>query len=193
MVLVKTSPILLFGGDFITSSFSVPLGVEFHINKKLSFEQNFSYIFPVNNSGLLAIDVDKIKGIRTDSEIKRYLNSRNNFTGFYFSSHFLYQYTDAILKYYEHPPEVYRNLFALHQKIGWQCISKRGFVFNVAIGIGTRYSISKTSKAYEQDGGDQEFSPFYWYDKPYEYGHKWFFSVNGTFALGWQIDFSKKD
>jgi len=53
MLLVKTSPFLLIGGDFITSSFSIPFGVEFKINKKLSFEQDISYLFTVFNLGLL--------------------------------------------------------------------------------------------------------------------------------------------
>jgi len=58
ILLVKTSPFLLFGGDFITSSFSIPLGVEFQINKKLSFEQDISYLFPVFNLGLLIDSLD---------------------------------------------------------------------------------------------------------------------------------------
>ena len=68
-IIIKFSPFLLLG-DYITSSMGIPLGIEFRINKKLCFDQNFSYILPVHNG---FINVDKIKGIRLDSELKRYL------------------------------------------------------------------------------------------------------------------------
>ena len=141
-IIIKFSPYLLFG-DYITSSIGIPLGIEFKINKKLSFDQNFSYIMPAGNGGLLITDVDKIRGIRTDSELKRYLNKRYNLTGFYLTTHLLYQYTDAIMAGYYGGLNVRRNLFALHEKVGWQSVSKKGFVFDVAFGFGARYVTSK--------------------------------------------------
>ena len=186
-IIIKFSPFLLFG-DYITSSAGIPLGVEFRINKKLSFDQNFSYILPVNNG---FINVDKIKGIRLDSELKRYLNERNNFTGFYLTTHLLYQYTDAIMAGYYGGLNVRRNLFALHEKIGWQSVSKKGFVFDVAFGFGARYVTSKSSYDAGGHGYSYEANPLYWYNKSYENGSKWFFSVNGSFKLGWKINFNK--
>jgi len=41
-LLVKFNPYLLFG-DYITTSMSIPLGIEVRINNKLSYDQNFSY------------------------------------------------------------------------------------------------------------------------------------------------------
>jgi len=191
-ILIKFSPYLLFG-DYITSSAGIPLGVEFRINKKLSFDQNFSYIMPAGNGGLLITDVDKIRGIRTDSELKRYLNKRYNLTGFYLATNILYQYTDAITADYDGGLNVRRNLFALHEKIGWQSVSKKGFVFDVAFGFGARYVTSKSSYDAGGHGYSYEANPLYWYNKSYENGSKWFFSVNGSFKLGWKINFNKKN
>lgn len=114
-LLVKFNPYLLFG-DYITTSMSIPLGIEVRINNKLSYDQYFSYIFnPGGRGGLLIIHTKETKGIRTDSEIKRYLNKRNNFTGFYLATHLLYQYTEAITSDYDGGLNVLRNLFALHE------------------------------------------------------------------------------
>lgn len=192
MLLVKTSPFLLIGGDFITNSMSIPLGMELEFHKNFSFNQSFSYIFlSGDNGGYLMLKVKRIKGIRTDSEIKRYLNKRNNFTGSYVATHFLYQYTESIGYYPTGNGNgiVYRNLVALHEKIGWQSISKKGFVFDIAVGFGLRYTNSESSDNSYYPGA--ELTPLYWYKKDYDNGSKLFFSVNGTFTVGWRINFSK--
>ena len=186
-LIIKFSPFLFVGGDFITNSIGLPIGIEFKINKKLSFDQNFSYIMPCgDNGGYLMLTVDKIKGLRSDSEIKQYLNNRNNSTGFYLATHLLYQYTKATTNFHaDNDEKVYRNLIALHEKIGWQSISKKGFVVDVAIGLGIRYAYSKSNYTKNYSDIFNEFTPTYWYHKPYEYGNKLFFSFNSSFKIGW--------
>ncbi|MCF6185211.1 MAG: hypothetical protein L3J56_11455 [Bacteroidales bacterium] len=191
-VLVKTSPFLLLGGDYITYSVGIPLGIEIKINKKLNFYQGFTYIMPAIKDNVNSIIYfrkreDKINGIRTDSELKRYFKS-NTYKGFYLSTHFLYQYTDVstVTGGYQ---RTYRNLFALHEKIGWQTIIKNGFFFNngfvfdVAIGFGVRYDYSQTNYS-NQLSTFNERSLLYPYNKIYQYGSKWFPSVNGSFKIG---------
>ena len=181
--IIKFSPGLLLG-DYITTSIGIPLGIEMKINKNLSFDQNFSYITSTGNTGgLFIIDVNKIKGIRSDSELKCYLNKRDDLTGYYFATHFLYQYTDATEADYANNLKVFRNLIAIHEKFGWQSISKKGFVFDVAIGLGTRYTYSKSNNSAAVQSN--EFIPFYWYRKTYEFGDKWFFSINYSFKVGY--------
>jgi len=210
-LIIKFSPILFVGGDFITISIGLPLGFEYKINKNFSFDQNFSYIIrgiDIQTSPTIHThtkhDVEKIKGIRTDSELKHYLNKKNNSTGFYLATHLMYQYTDAIVEYQyfdgnqfpivlkNYYASVYRNLFALHEKTGWQFVSKKGFVFDIAIGFGVRYVYSKASNT-KDSGLFNEYTLYYLYQKPYGYGSKWFFSVNGSFKIGWMINFNKKN
>lgn len=182
--LIKIPPFLLIG-DFITNSMGIPINIEIKLKRNLSFSQTFSYIIPNRYNGdFLTVDVDNIRGIRTDSEIKRFLNNRNNLTGFYLGTHILYQYTDAFTTL--NNIRVFRNLFALHEKIGWQYIGKKGFIFDSAIGIGARYISSHTNCNCNIYGIEYEsgliFSP---YNKPYAYGSKWFFSLNTTLAIGY--------
>ena len=192
VVLVKTSPFLIMLGDYITASIGIPIDIEIKIKNNLSFDQKFTYIVKAGdnmpnspNMASLTHNIENINGIRTDSEIKRYLNERNNFTGFYLSTHLLYQYTDSKIMMGGFQ-KTYRNLIALHEKIGWQSISKNGFVFDVAIGIGTRYIYSKSNCTNQLYIFNE-----YPYNKPYQYGSKWFFSFNGSFKIGWLINFYK--
>jgi len=191
--IIKFSPFLLLG-DYITASIGIPIGIEFKINKKLSFDQNFSYIFGSKDHNTVFIPIENMKGIRSDSEFKRYLNNRNNFTGFYLASHILYQYTNVTTADWVGHLKVYRNLFAIHEKVGWQYISKKGFVFDVAIGFGPRYITSKSSDDASINFLESGPFPWSWHEKkPYEYGSKWYFGINGSFKLGWAINLNKKN
>ncbi len=177
------STISLVPGDYITTSVGVPIGFEIKINKKLSFDLDVSYLF---NGGhyYLRHMTKKLRGIRTDCEIKWYLKNKVDLTGFYLSTHLLYQYTDANFAI-GGEQTTYRNLFATHEKIGWQTISKDRVVFDVAVGVGTRYEYSKTFYTNQLYVFKEASIILYPYDKIYQYGSKWFFSVTGSIKIGW--------
>ncbi len=184
-ILLKYSPFSLCG-DYVTTSSGVQLGVETNLSKQFSFQQDIQYIF-VNRSddGILSIDVKDIKGIRTDTEIKYYFK-KHSLNGNYFAPHLLYQFTRAIKEdYYDNDYYIDRNMIGLHGKIGWQSISKKGFVFDVAFGIGARYISSKSNKNITIYSDSYEWWPLFFSNKLYRNGSKLCFSVSGSFKFGW--------
>jgi hypothetical protein len=193
-LLLKYSPFSLFG-DYVIRSCGVQLGTEVNLSKRVSLQQDIEYIFNLNQenchfecSDFTGICVKKMNGIRTDTEIKYYLSkSKPNLTGFYVAPHFLYQFTRAI-KIYEDDYYIDRYMTGLHLKFGWQFISKKGFVFDIALGIGKRYILSKPSKDPRKIAiWQNEWREFFCYYKMYESGTiiKNSFSISGNFKLGW--------
>lgn len=183
--IIKYSPCSIFG-DYVTTSWGVQLGVETNLSKQFSFQQDIQYIF-INriDHGIISISVKNIKGIRTDTEIKYYFK-RHNLNGHYFAPHLLYQFTRAINDdYYNNEYYIDRNMIGLHGKIGWQYISKKGFVFDSAFGIGTRYISSRSNKNIIFDSNSYENWTLFFSNKIYRYGDKLLFSVTGSFKIGW--------
>ena len=190
--LLKINPLGVIGGDYITTSYSVSLGTEFKLNNRLTLNQSLSYILPAKGGSYLQIYAEKINGIRYDGGVKSYLQAGTDCRGYYWSSDIIYQYTDALL-FAAGNERVFRNLFAMHEKFGWQSVSKKAFVFDFALGIGVRYASSKANYTDYSPSlyKEEAFYFVYPYKKPYEYGSKWFFSFNGTFSLGWRINYKK--
>jgi len=194
-LLLKYSPFSLFG-DYVIRSCGVQLGTEVNLSKRVSLQQDIEYIFNLNQenchfecSDFTGICVKKMNGIRTDTEIKYYLSkSKPNLTGFYVAPHFLYQFTRAI-KIYEDDYYIDRNMIGLHLKFGRQFISKKGFVFDIALGIGKRCISSKPSKYQEKIViWQSEWGEYFRYRKCYEAGKDFFFSISGSFKLGWAFN-----
>jgi hypothetical protein len=184
--IISTNIPQIFCGDYVTSSISIPLGIEFKINDKFGFHQDIAYIIQErpDNSGLVPSPhaSNNLKGFRLDSELKKYLNNKKNFSGFYLSTAFFYQYTKDLHAYASET--TYRNVLALHEKFGWEIVGPYGDFFDVALGIGIRYETSKTIAQGNLSVFNQYVTFFYMYSKPYQYGNKLFFSVNGTLRLG---------
>ena len=172
------------------------LGTEVNLSKRVSLQQDIEYIFNLNQenchfecSDFTGICVKKMNGIRTDTEIKYYLSkSKPNLTGFYVAPHFLYQFTRAI-KIYEDDYYIDRYMTGLHLKFGWQFISKKGFVFDIALGIGERNILSKPSKDPRKIAiWQSEYRDFFRYCKWYESDCIYSFSISGSFKLGWAFN-----
>ncbi len=191
-LLLKYSPFSLFG-DYVIRSCGVQLGAEVNLSKRVSLQQDIGYIFNLNQKNccfihhdFTGICVKKMNGIRTDTEIKFYLQKQNkSLNGYYFAPHLLYQFTRAI-KIYEDDYYIDRNMIGIHLKFGRQFISKEGFVFDIALGIGKRHILSKPSKDPKKIAIRQnEWSEFFCYYKWYESDCINSFSISGSFKLGW--------
>ena len=194
---ISTNPIQLLYGDFVNYSIGIPLGFELKINDKGYFHQDISYITKAHtellHAGTLSENSlhisDKLNGIRLESELKRFLTNKKNFTGFYFSTTFFYQFTNS--KHNSYLQTTNRNVLALHEKIGWEVVGPFGDFFDFALGIGIRYEFSNTNTQNKLLEFNQYVDYLYMYNKPYQYGSKLFFSINGTLRYGRIIHLKK--
>ncbi len=191
-LLLKYSPFSLFG-DYVTRSCGVQLGAEVNLSKRVSLQQDIGYIFNLSKKkncftgyNFTNICLKKINGIRTDTEIKYYLQKQNkSLNGFYLAPHLLYQFTRAI-KIYEDNYYIDRNMIGLHLKFGWQFVSKKGLVIDLALGPGKRYILSTPSKDSRKIAiHENEWADFFRYYKYYESKYIYSFSISGSFKLGW--------
>jgi len=63
-------------GDFYTESMGFGLGIEKMIKPSLSFSQEISYIFHIDENSILREDVENINGVKFTTEIRKYLSKK---------------------------------------------------------------------------------------------------------------------
>jgi len=179
-------------GDGVTNSSGVQMGVEFEINDNLGFEQDLMYIITANwpNNESFEIDVEKIYGLKSITELRFYRNSKDfqKLTGQYIASNLVFQYTDATLEekdenHNDYNYNVSRFVFALHGKFGYQSKLYRKIYFDLACGPGIRYISSKSQNKKITYSTTYEFP----YSKKYDTGSKWFLSANFSFKIAYKF------
>lgn len=71
-------PLSSLFGDIYAESMGIGAGIEKMIKPGLSFSQEVGYIFHVNTTSSLAEDLEKINGFKFNSEIRKYLNRKED-------------------------------------------------------------------------------------------------------------------
>jgi hypothetical protein len=69
-------PLSSLFGDFYAESMGIGLGLEKMIKPSLSFSQEISYIFHINNNSILTENVESINGVKFTTEIRKYLSKK---------------------------------------------------------------------------------------------------------------------
>ncbi len=144
---IKASPFSIFLGDYITNSWAASVAVEKRFNERFSFQQEVGYIFkePGNRGDYIFILTDQTRGIKLDSEIRRYIERKKQpLEGFYLAGNVRNVFTVAKFNLDQSDEySVRRFLMQPNLGIGWQDISANSsFVFDVTLGGGVRYITS---------------------------------------------------
>lgn len=156
----KASPFSIFMGDYVTNSWAASVAFEKRFSERFSFQQEVGYIFkePGNKGDYLFILTDQTRGVKLDSEIRRYIEKKKQpLEGFYLAGNVRSVFTVAKFNLDQSDEySVRRFLMQPNLGIGWQDISANSaFVFDVTIGGGVRYIASSIKP--------DNFIPGIWY------------------------------
>jgi len=203
-----------------TNSYNINLGSEFCFKNQKSLSVNLGLIKsygPSGGGGLFSVYVSTIKtqGVKFQIEGRHYLNKHKLFepamllfwphifqyhtqelqnSGYYFSIHSSYQYTETDREgenYNEiHNPydiiKVNRSVFGLNFKIGYQCIKKSGLTLDYAIGLGAKYINSNSSNSGENSSWPNNEKDIPW-NKLFNKGAGLYPNIIYQFKIGWMF------
>jgi len=188
-IILKTSPFVLFGGDYITNSLGAGLSFEKNLSDHLSLNFGLFYIFSdkiFDEKVKFLIAVDKLNGIQSEIEIRRYLNvDIDKKQGIYLSGCFKLLYTKATLKLSQEVVE--RYTMSPYINIGYEGKSiKSNFIYDFTFGIGPKYVTSELlSNRLEATVIEHNIADRW---KDYSKGSILFTSFNVGFNIGYIIN-----
>lgn len=188
--LVLKYDLLSLLGDQVTNSMGIRLGAEIPAGNFSSVSADLMYIFPCANCGqtYTSIKTGKTSGYQVSEEYRYYLKPGKHVSGgFYLGQQLLYQRTNSEMNETNNgTPDtynVYRDMFALHALAGYQLRIVGRLFFDPSAGIGCRYISSQTKNKKGHDPGQYE----YFYNKNFEEGSSWFFSLNLQLKIGLKL------
>ena len=174
-----------FGGDYITNSSGIQMGMELGVGRHTSIQCDLRYIFNVpnqRNNGYFIINVDKMNGFLIGLGIKEYASKlKNELRGGYVGGKVTYLYTDSFRDNYS----VYRHKTGLYGIIGWKYITNHGFLFEVNTGVGIQVIISRNSNI--DSNTDYYFPVEFPWSKPYVEGKGFYPDFTCNLKIGWRI------
>lgn len=134
-----------FGGDYVTNSSGIQAGVEFKLSNYLGLQCDMRYIFDVTmttNYAQFHVNVDKLKGVALNTELKRYLGQfKDEYRGGYIAGQIIAMYTNS----HQGDKEINRIKIGLYSTVGYKYIAKSGFLFETSFGLGPQIIISNST------------------------------------------------
>lgn len=177
-------------GDWVTNSSGVCFGLEYGLKPKMSFEQDFTYLFDAENGqSIFNILVEELSGIRSNTELHYYFdeNTSSNLTGLYWGPNFVFQYTNAERKQLTasgyNSYTVHRYFTALYLKIGFQDKLFGNLLINISVGAGPLYLSSTSDNKQKTYITESEYP----YGKEYDAGSKWELAPSFNLRVGWRF------
>lgn len=198
--------------------YSINLGSEFYLKNRKSLSANFGLINSYGPSGgsLFSLSSIKTQGMKFQIEVRHYFKKFKLFkpaimlfwlhifqyksqmlqnSGYYFSIHSSYQYTETDRENYNYSPKniytVNRSVYALNIKFGYNCIKKYGLTLDYAIGLGAKYINSNSSNTGTNSSWPNNEKDIPW-NKLFNSGSGFYPNIIYQFKIGWAFNFNKK-
>lgn len=172
------------GGDWVTNSMGIQLGVDFRLKKNWSLQADIRYIFDLSRSNTLYkfhIDVIDLWGVALNSELKVYIQpEKEHLKGAYIGVRAIGMYTESSLD----ARDVYRSKTGLCAVAGWKYISRNGFLFEPSAGIGAQIISSHSSDITAVN--DEEPKEYLW-PKTYGSGSSFYPDFFINMRIGWRL------